>query len=321
MSTTMAAVTTALDVRSARWLLFAYQEVGYTCIEQLLKLGAPIVGLFTHQDSPGEGIWWRSCAELAAAHAIPTYTPEKIGEDECALVRNLAPAIIYSFYYRSLLPATVLRSAPLGAYNLHGSRLPIYRGRAPVNCMIINGETEVGVTLHHMVERADAGDIVAQRAVAIDDEDTALTLHRKIVPLGAELLREYHPQIVAGTAPRHPQDLKAGSYFGRRRPEDGRIDWHWPARRIFNLIRGVTHPYPGAFGFLNGQKLMVWKALIATEGGQCGPAGAIIGQGPDGAIEIAAGTGSLHLISVQFEKQPERLAAEALGRCQNSRLE
>ena len=123
--------------------------------------------------------------------------------------------------------------------------------------MLANGEREAGVTLHHMVARADAGDIVAQKMVSIDDADTALTLYRKLVPAGAAIVREYHPQIVAGTAPRTPQDLAAGSYFGRRRPEDGRIDWQWPARRIFNLVRAVTHPYPGAFCYLGDRKLFI----------------------------------------------------------------
>jgi methionyl-tRNA formyltransferase len=172
-----------------------------------------------------------------------------------------------------------------------------------------------------MVERADAGDIVAQRAAAIDDEDTALTLYRKIVPLGAELIREYHPQIVAGTAPRYPQDLKAGSYFGRRRPEDGKIDWSWPARRIFNLIRAVTHPYPGAFGLADGAKLIIWQARIASENGHRGEPGTILGRGPDNSIEIAAGDGSVFVRSVQFENQAERNAAEALANWHNRRLQ
>ena len=317
----MSATAGSPDLRDARCVLFAYHEAGYACIDELLELGAPIAGLFTHQDGPGEEIWWRSCAELAAAHAIPVYTPEKIGAAELALLRALEPAVIYSVYYRSLLPNEVLQSAALGAYNLHGSLLPKYRGRAPVNWMIVNGETEGGVTLHHMVERADAGDIVAQRAVAIDDSDTALTLYRKIVPAGAALIHECHPQIVAGTAPRRPQDLTAGSYFGRRHPADGRIDWRWPARRIFNLVRAVTRPYPGAFGCVNGKKLTIWQARIAFETDQRGAAGAVIGPGLDGAIEIAAGIGSLYVLSVQWENEAERRAADALSNCYTMKLE
>src|SRR2546428_1189398 len=239
-------------VASARCVLFAYRELGCACIKERLAMGAPIVALFTHRDAVGEAIWFRSCAELARAHQLPVYTPAQLDQRWTDIIEAMRPAVIYSFYYRNLLPEAVLRLAPLGAYNLHGSLLPKYRGRAPVNWMLVNGEREGGVTLHHMVARADAGDIVAQRPIAITDDDTALTLYRKIVPLGASLMREYHPLIAAGCAPRHPQDLDAGSCYGRRRPGDGRLDWRWPARRIFNLVRAVTHPYPGAFCFAGG---------------------------------------------------------------------
>ena len=228
-------------------------------------------------------------------------------------IAAMRSAVIYSFYYRNLLPDAILRTAPLGAYNLHGSLLPAYRGRAPVNWMLVNGEREAGVTLHHMVARADAGDIVGQREVAIDDSDTALTLYRKLVPLGVALLTEMHPLIVAGRAPRRAQDLSRGSYFGRRRPEDGRIDWRWPARRIFNLVRAVTHPYPGAFCWLNGRKLFVWESRIAAEAGQRGAPGEIVSTAGGGAVEVAAGEGSLLIARMQFDGAPEGAAAEVLS--------
>lgn len=294
-------------------MLFAYHDTGYACLETLLEMGAPVTGLFTHRDAPDEEIWWRSCAALAAAHGIPVHTPDKVNDAVIAEVRRCRPDVIYSVSYRSLLPDALLALAPLGAYNLHGSLLPKYRGRAPVNWMLVNGEREGGVTLHHMVARADAGDIVGQRAVTIDDDDTALTLYRKIVPLGAALIREYHPLIVAGCAPRRAQHLSLGSYCGRRRPEDGRIDWRWPARRIFNLVRAVTHPYPGAFCFVGGRKLFIWQTRIAAESGTCGASGTILGRGPDDEIEVATGAGRLLIRRAQFENQAEDTAARVLG--------
>ncbi len=232
------------------------------------------------------------------------------------------PATIYSVYYRYLLPDAILNSATIGAFNLHGSLLPKYRGRAPVNWMIVNGEREAGLTLHHMVARADAGDIVAQRACTIDDADTALTLYRKLVPLGAEIIREYHPLIVSGRAPRTPQDLSRGSYFGRRGPADGRIDWRWPARRIFNLVRAVTHPYPGAFCFAAGRKLYIWETSIAREDGVLGSPGEILGGITGlsvGALKIAAGQGSLTVTRAQFEDGEEGDARVDFGRCRHVR--
>ncbi len=305
--------SSASRVASARCLLFAYHEMGHACLQALLDLGAPVAALFTHADQVGEEIWWRSCAELARSRSIPIHTPEVFDDAWIDRIAAMRPDVIYSFYYRNLLAERVLRLAPLGAFNLHGALLPAYSGRAPVNWVLVNGERETGVTLHHMVARADAGDIVAQRAVVIDDSDTALTLYRKLVPIGAGLIREFHPLIVEGRAPRRPQDLSRRSYFGRRRPEDGRIDWSWPARRIFNLMRAVTHPYPGAFSFAAARKLMIWEARIGRETGATAHPGRIIGPAPEGGIEVAAGEGSVIVMRVQFEGGREDLAREVLG--------
>jgi UDP-4-amino-4-deoxy-L-arabinose formyltransferase / UDP-glucuronic acid dehydrogenase (UDP-4-keto-hexauronic acid decarboxylating) len=300
------------SVKSARCVLFAYHDTGYACMEALLKMSAPIAALFTHRDDSHEEIWWRSCAELAAQHGVPVYLDANV-EAASEKISALKPSAIYSFSYRHLIPESVLELAPLGAFNLHPSLLPAYRGRAPVNWVLVNGERETGVTLHHMVARADAGDIVGQRAVAIDDNDNALRLYRKLVPLGVELVDELHPKIVAGTAPRRKMDILKGSYFGRRKPEDGLIDWRWPARRIFNLVRAVTHPYPGAFCFVGGRKLMVWEAKIGSENRACGEPGRLVREMPDGALEISAGEGSVIVKIAQFEDGVEGIAREALS--------
>ena len=310
--------TATPDVRRAACVLFAYHALGHACMETLLDLGAPIAALFTHRDDPHEEIWWRSCADLAERNEIPVNYPDKIDAEWTARIAALAPAVIYSFAYRHLLPEAVLKLARLGAYNLHPSRLPAYRGRAPVNWVLVNGERETGVTLHHMVAKADAGDIVGQRAIAIDDSDTALTLYRKLVPLAADLVREFHPQIVGRSAPRHAQDLAKGRYFGRRTPDDGRIDWSRPARRVFNLVRAVTHPYPGAFCHARGRKLFIWEARIAYESGSRGAPGEIINEDAGGALEVAAGDGSVLVLRAQLVGTAEGqarsvLAADLLG--------
>lgn len=310
MEPNVSCVASGATVKSARCILFAYHEMGYACMEALLKMGVPIAALFTHRDDSHEEIWWRSCAELAAQHGISVNTD---GVVVAARIGELKPSIIYSFSYRHLIPESVLELAPLGAYNLHPSLLPAYRGRAPVNWVLVNGEREAGVTLHYMVARADAGDIVGQRAVAIDDNDNALTLYRKLVPLGVELIEQLHPKIVAATAPRRKMNIAKGSYFGRRKPEDGRIDWRWPARRIFNLVRAVTHPYPGAFCFVGGRKLLIWEAKIGAETGTLGAPGRVVRESAGGALEIAAGDGSVIVKVAQFEGGAEGIAREALS--------
>ncbi|HEY6394584.1 MAG TPA: formyltransferase [Candidatus Binataceae bacterium] len=300
-------------VARATCVLFAYHEMGYAGMETLLAMGAPIAALYTHRDDPHEEIWWRSCIDLAERNHIAVHTLEALDDASIAAVAALRPSVIYSFYYRHLIPERVLNLPCAGAYNLHGSLLPAYRGRAPVNWMLVNGEREAGVTLHHMVARADAGDIVAQRSVAIEDRDTALSLYRKLVALGAQVIREFHPLIVTGRAPRRAQDLSKGSYYGRRRPEDGRIDWHWPARRIFNLIRAVTHPYPGAFCLVGGRKLFIWQAALGAETGSWGAPGEIINEAAGGALEIAAGEGSLIVTRAQFANAAQGAARNVLS--------
>ncbi|HSQ15812.1 MAG TPA: formyltransferase family protein, partial [Candidatus Binatia bacterium] len=171
---------------------------------------------------------------------------------------------------------------PLGAMNLHGSLLPMYRGRAPVNWAIVKGETETVVTLHFMTEKPDAGDIVGQTAVPIAFDDTALTLFGKMEAAASRLLADLLPRIANGEIPRRRNDLARGSYFGGRRPEDGRIDWSRPAVEIYNLVRAVTRPYPGAFAELAGEKITVWWAvpLPAETGGALSPGAIRVSGGP-----------------------------------------
>jgi methionyl-tRNA formyltransferase len=287
--------------------------MGYACFEALLGLGAPVAALFTHPDDPAEAVWWRSCVELARRHGVPVHLSDGPLDGELvARVASLKPEVIYSFYYRALLSDLVLKSATIAALNLHGSLLPAYRGRAPVNWVLVNGERRTGVTLHHMVAKADAGDIVAQCETEISDDDTAFTLYGRLVAMGAAIVRQWHPRIVAGDAPRIPQDHARATYFGRRRPEDGRIQWTWPARRIFNLVRAVSHPYPGAFCFAQERKMFVWRARIGQESERRGEPGAIIGTVGAQGLEVAAGEGSVVLESVQ-PQGGEEIAAGLLG--------
>ena len=234
-----------------RVLFFGYSQVGYRAVELLAERrasGDEVVGVVTHRDDPAENRWYRTPAEAALAHGLPLFYDEELGKDGIAdLANQLAPDLVLSVFYRHLLPDSVLDCARLAALNLHPSLLPAYRGRAPLNWVLVNGETQTGITLHHMVRRADAGDIVAQSAVAIAPRDTALSLYLKIEEAGIELLRETLPRIADGTAPRLPQDESRASKVGRRRPEDGRIDWTWPAARIDCLVRAVAPPWPGAF--------------------------------------------------------------------------
>jgi len=221
------------------------------------------------------------------------------------MVRNLRPDLIFSFYYRRLLSPALLAIPSLGAINLHGSLLPQYRGRAPLNWVLVRGERITGVTLHQMDERADHGDIIGQRSVPIAVEDTALTLSRKLTSAARELLAEMYPQIAAGRAPRTPQDHAAATTFRRRGPADGLIEWSRSAWEISNLIRAVTRPFPGAFTFWEGKKIWLWSARPPGERLAPVPPGTVLGVGEGGALEVATGHGILEVLRMQVEDADE----------------
>lgn len=295
---------------SPRVVVFGYHDMGVVCLQELLDQRANIVGVVTHEDDPTESIWFGSVAALARAHAIPVLTPEDLTAPAVVEeVRALRPDLIFSFYYRRLLPASILALPKLAAVNLHGSLLPKYRGRAPLNWVLVRGETETGVTLHHMDEQADHGDIIGQRQVPIGIEDTALTLWRKLTAAGRLLVAELYPQIVTGRAPRIPQDHSRATTFGRRRPADGLIDWSRSAWEVYNLIRAVTHPFPGAFTFWEHRRIFLWLARPPrAEKAQQSP-GTILGHGQDGALRVATGQGVLEVVRLQPEGEAEQAGA------------
>jgi methionyl-tRNA formyltransferase len=167
---------------------------------------------------------------------------------------------MFSFYYRHMLPAEILAIAP--AYNMHGSLLPQFRGRAPVNWAVLHGATETGATLHEMTVKPDAGAIVHQTAVPILPDDTAHEVFGKVTVAAEQTLWKILPCLLAGTAPRTVNDLKQGGYFGGRKPEDGRIDWSQPAWQVYNLHRAVAPPYPGAFTDVNGHRYIIDRARL-----------------------------------------------------------
>jgi methionyl-tRNA formyltransferase len=247
-------------------IVFAYHNMGVIGIEKLLAHGFTIPLVFTHEDSATENIWFQSVNEECARLGLDTVTSQNPNTpDWVAEISKIAPDFIFSFYYRHMISPDILAIPRYGAYNLHGSLLPKYRGRCPVNWVIIKGEKHSGVTLHEMVEKPDAGAIVSQKEVLIDTTDTALTLFHKLEQAAGELLDDCLPQMRTGIFPKTPQDLKLGSYFGGRKPADGKIDWNAPALEIYNLIRGVTRPYPGAFGYIHDRQVIFWEAAFTLE--------------------------------------------------------
>jgi len=297
-----------------RAVVFGYHNVGVRCLRTLIEAGADVALVLTHDDDPAETIWFDSVARTAENYGIETISPiDPNASEVVARVAACKPDFLFSFYYRSMLKAALLALPSQGALNMHGSLLPKYRGRAPVNWAIIHGETKTGATLHYMLEKADSGDIVAQQAVAILPDDTAKEVFDKVTTAAESTLRGALPALLAGNAARVGQDPGAATYFGGRKPEDGRIDWSKSATVVHNLVRAVAPPYPGAFTAIGGRPARVLRTRVVDslalpaggpsmklENGQllarCGGGGAlaILALEVDGAPMSAAGFVAAH---------------------------
>ena len=243
--------------------MFAYHDVGVGCIKALLDAGIQIELVVTHVDDPKETIWFGSVAALCQERGIPYIQPD--GQYLLSLLpqfEKIAPDYIFSFYYRHLIAAEVLATARIAALNMHGSLLPKYRGRAPVNWAILHGETETGATLHIMETKPDAGDIIGQATVPIDPDEDATAVFAKVSNAAVRVMQATLPELLQGRVPRTPNELAKGSYFGGRKPEDGRIQWSQDALQIHNLIRAVAPPYPGAFADWQGKRMIIARSKL-----------------------------------------------------------
>jgi methionyl-tRNA formyltransferase len=284
----------------SRAVVFAYHNVGVRCLNVLLAHGVDVALVVTHRDNPKETIWFESVQKLAELHGIPTITPDNPNVPEVVeQIRALQPDFFFSFYYREMLKAPLLAIPGQGALNMHGSLLPKYRGRVPVNWAIIRGESETGATLHYMTEKPDNGDIVAQQAVPILPDDTALEVFQKVTVAAEMALNNVLPSLLAGKAPAVKQDLSKGAYFGGRKAEDGIIDWSQSALEIHNLVRAVAPPYPGAMTQVMGKSLRILQTIVSK--------GAAIGKetpafyAKEGNAYAICGNGVLRVVRFELD--------------------
>jgi methionyl-tRNA formyltransferase len=297
-------------VSATRAVVFAYHDVGVRCLKTLLSGGVAVPLVVTVPDDPREQQWFASVAATAVDYGLEVVAPADAHNPELIRrVGELQPDFLFSFYYRAVLGAPLLRAARRGALNMHGSLLPRYRGRAPVNWAILRGEREAGATLHYMVERVDAGDIVDSQAVPILIDDDAREVYGKVTMAAEMVLARSLPALIAGTAPRRPQPILPGEYFGRRGPEDGRIDWSRAALEIHNLVRAVAPPFPGAFGNVGGERWEIHRTRLSPE--TAVPQGATL-FGAGGNCYLACGDGrALRLLAAVNARGAVDLAALA----------
>jgi len=247
--------------QAKRAVVFGYHNVGVRCLKVLLAAGVDVQLVVTHEDSPTENIWFESVISVCKEYGIPYVTPADAKSEELLQqVKAAKPDLMFSFYYRHMLPASLLEVAP--AFNMHGSLLPEFRGRAPTNWAVLHGATVTGATLHEMTVKPDAGAIVSQMEVPILPDDTAFEVFNKVTVAAEQALWRVLPSLLAGTAVRLHNDLTQGGYFGGRKPEDGRIDWSQPAQTVYNLHRAVAPPYPGAFTDIGGVRYVIQRARL-----------------------------------------------------------
>jgi methionyl-tRNA formyltransferase len=251
-------------------IVCAYSTVGREALAGLLEAGIEVLALFTYPLAADE-TWFVPPAILAGERGIPVRMESKFNEDRVyESIRDLRPDFLFSFYFREMIQARFLDVPRLGSYNLHGSLLPHYRGRAPINWVLVRGESRTGVTLHAMTPKPDDGDIVGQTVLPIAWDETALSLTLRAAAAGRELVRTVVPRLASGSADRIAQrTLGPSTYFGGRRPEDGQLDLGGSARDGFNLIRAVADPWPNAFIKAPAGRVQVSWALPAA--GACPP--------------------------------------------------
>ena len=287
-----------------RAVVFAYHDVGCRCLGVLLDQGVEVPLVVTHRDDPEETIWFGSVAALARSRGVETVAPDDPNAaDFVERVRGLRPEFLFSFYYRMMLGPALLSIPGRGAFNMHGSLLPKYRGRAPVNWAVLHGETQTGATLHEMVGKPDAGRIVDQEAVPILPDDLAVEVFGRVTTAAERVLARSLPRLLAGTAAMRAQDLSRGSYFGGRRPEDGRVDWRVSAKRVHDLVRAVAPPYPGAFTEVEGKRLRLLRTRLLERREPEGRHPFLSGEGGR-CLAACADGGVLEILELELDGRP-----------------
>ncbi len=268
-------------------VLFAYQTWGHHVLASLLRSRHDVVLVATHPpgEDPYETIWLDSVDELARAHAIPVVVKRRPDAELAVRLADAHADVMVASNWRTWIPPEIFTVPRLGALNVHDSLLPAYAGFAPLNWALINGEPEVGVTVHVMDAELDRGDIVHQIRVPVGRRDTAVDLFHKTMPLFGPITLASLDELEHGTGERIPQDPSKASFFHKRSLEDSRIDWTWPAEDLANLVRAQAGPYPNAFTFFGEQRIQVLSARVSRN--RCGGTpGRLFAREGDGVIVV-----------------------------------
>ena len=294
-----------------RILFMGTPEFAVASLRRLVEDGHEICGVFTQPDKPknrGHKLTFSPVKEYGLSENVPVYHPLKMRDGEAeALVKQLAPELIVVAAYGKILPEEILNTPPYGSINVHSSLLPKYRGAAPINWAILDGEAETGVSIMYMAKELDAGDVILQKTTPIGEQEDAQALTARLAELGAQALSEAVEALRNGTASRTPQDASRQTHASMLSREMSPIDWNRTARQINCQVRGLI-PWPCATTELAGQRFKIYETALGRE--TAAAPGTVLSAGKQG-IEVACGDGrSLYLTQLQAEGG-KRMAAAA----------
>jgi methionyl-tRNA formyltransferase len=288
-----------------RVIFFGNHTVGLIVLKEFFKQ-SEIVAVFAHPDNSDDGILYESVREWAQYSCLKVYKPDGVkGGGWERLMLSLKPDLIVIADYKYIIPENIITIPNLGAINFHPSILPKYRGRAPVNWAMINGEDKVGLTVHFIDKGVDSGPIIDQKIIKVSFEDTIKDVHEKYFPVYKKLANAIVAKFITGNLKSYPQNiLNSNAIYPARYPDDGIVCWKNSSLSIYNLIRAVTHPYPGAFTFARHQKIMLWKAVLLSFDSNSvrnQKPGEIIRVGSK-SIDVSTGDGIIRITKFSLEK-------------------
>jgi methionyl-tRNA formyltransferase len=306
-----------LKKNEARIVFMGTPDFSVPILRMLVEEGYQVAGVVTQPDRPKgrkRALTPPPVKEAAQKLGLPVFQPEKIKAPEAVQrLREFAPDVIVTAAYGQILPKAVLDLPAFGCINVHASLLPKYRGGAPIQHAIMNGETETGVTIMYMNEGLDTGDMIAQVKVPITLEDNGGTMHDKLSAAGTQLLKEVLPDIISGQATRTPQNDAEASYSPNITQEDERIRWDKPTMAIYNQVRALS-PWPGAYTLLHGERLKIWACFPPQNNSAELPdvrPGTVL-DADDRTIRVKTGDGAILLKEIQLSGKKRMSAADFL---------
>jgi len=302
-------------------LLIGGVEFTRHCLKEIVKQGGNAVEVMTVKKEHAKfNSDYVDLGETAAALGIPVHYTDKVRSPESVeLIRSIAPDVIFVFGFSQLISKEILDIPRLGCVGTHPALLPKNRGRHPLIWALVEGLPQSGLTFFYLDEGADSGDILWQKAFPITLDDDASTLYEKIRVLASEGIAEFLPKLMNNTAPRTAQDASKATYWLKRTAKDGEIHWDQPSMTIYNLVRALTHPYPGSHTFLNGEKIIVWKAVPPMaqsangQGCQGNELPGTVVEGSESRLRVRTGDGYVTILDYSRANGREVVSGSKLG--------